>query len=124
MIVLKRKTDLTEFEETGLVFHCTLSPLVLESVFYKNAPFHDGALILHGMQCVAARCILPMTEHSNLSDQTGTRHRAAAGITERTDAIALVVSEQNGAISGFLTGKRELFNSTVAISEFLKLHWK
>ncbi|MFZ9452093.1 MAG: diadenylate cyclase [Bacteroidia bacterium] len=124
LIVLKRQTDLAEFEETGLVFQCTLSPLILETVFYKNAPFHDGALILHGMHCIAARCILPMTERTDLSEQTGTRHRAAAGITERTDAIALVVSEQNGDISAFLAGKRELFNSAVAISEFLKLHWK
>jgi uncharacterized protein (TIGR00159 family) len=124
LVVLKRKNDLTEFEETGLVFYCTLSPNILETVFYKNAPLHDGALIIHGTQCIAARCILPMSEQSGHSEKTGTRHRAAAGITEETDALALVVSEQTGDISGFMNGQRTLLENEHAVSDFLNKHWK
>jgi DNA integrity scanning protein DisA with diadenylate cyclase activity len=76
-----------------------LSKRLVESIFFKNSPLHDGAIIITGNKIKAARCILPVTENPDFPSHLGMRHRAAVGITEISDAAAIVVSEQTGAIS-------------------------
>ncbi|MGE4569211.1 MAG: diadenylate cyclase CdaA [Bacteroidales bacterium] len=105
LIVMTRESDLQAVVETGVVLNAeTTGPLLL-NIFFKNSPLHDGAVILRKGKIYAARCILPITEKQNLPAHFGTRHRAAVGITEQTDAIALVVSEETGKISLAVQGK-------------------
>ncbi len=99
IIVLARKSDLKLFEATGDMMDAEISKRLLESVFFKNSPLHDGAVIVQGNKIKAARCILPVTESQEIPAHYGMRHRAALGITEQTDALAVVVSEENGAIA-------------------------
>jgi len=100
LIVLERETALGEYAETGVPLDAQVSVEVLLSIFFPNAPLHDGAVILRGDRVVAAGCVLPLGETvASLGHQMGTRHRAAIGITERTDAISVVVSEETGQIS-------------------------
>lgn len=99
LIIVARKSDLKFFIDTGEIIDSGLSARMLENIFYKNSPLHDGAVIIHDNRIVAARCILPVTEKENFPAHYGMRHRAAVGITENTDAIAITVSEQTGAVS-------------------------
>jgi DNA integrity scanning protein DisA with diadenylate cyclase activity len=78
---------------------------MLENIFYKNSPLHDGAVIIKDNRIVAARCVLPVTEKENFPAHYGMRHRAAVGITENTDALAITVSEQTGSISLTFAGE-------------------
>ncbi len=99
LIVLERDTGLGEYVDTGVEIDGLVSVDFLMSIFFPNSPFHDGATIIRGDRVVAAACLLPLTE-TLLSDQhMGTRHRAGVGITERTDAISIIVSEETGMIS-------------------------
>ncbi len=99
LIVVARKSDLKFFINTGELIDSGLSSRMLENIFYKNSPLHDGAVIIKDNRIVAARCILPVTEKADFPAHYGMRHRAAVGITENTDALAVSVSEQTGAIS-------------------------
>ncbi len=99
LIVIARKTDLNMFEGTGDLMEADVSKRLLESIFFKNSPLHDGAVIIADNKIKAARCVLPVTESMDVPAHYGMRHRAALGVTEQTDAIALVVSEENGAIA-------------------------
>lgn len=105
LLVLERKDPLGSFAGSGHVMNAELSRILLESIFFKNAPLHDGATLVSGGTIVAAGCILPLSESSDLPSQFGLRHRAAAGITERTDALALTVSEETGRIHLFQDGQ-------------------
>ena len=106
LIVLSQKSDLADIIENGITINADLSVSLLENIFFKNAPLHDGAVIIHNNRVVAAKCILPVT-HSNVPKSYGTRHRAAIGITETSDAIAITVSEETGGISVAFGGKIE-----------------
>jgi uncharacterized protein (TIGR00159 family) len=106
LIVLSQKSDLADIIENGITVNADLSVSLLENIFFKNAPLHDGAVIIHNNRVVAAKCILPVT-HSNVPKSYGTRHRAAIGITETSDAIAITVSEETGGISVAFGGKIE-----------------
>jgi diadenylate cyclase len=99
ILVLERNTGLRGVAETGTVLEATLSAELLETIFTPPSPLHDGAVIVRGNQIVAAGCILPLSQNPNWERSLGTRHRAAVGITEETDALALVVSEENHSIS-------------------------
>jgi diadenylate cyclase len=99
LIVLERNTGLGEYAETGTRLDALLSEQMLLNIFFPHAPLHDGAVIVQGERIVAAGCLLPLTENTHLGAHLGTRHRAAIGITERTDALCVVVSEENGQIS-------------------------
>ncbi len=99
LIIIARKSDLKFFINTGDLLDSALSCRMLENIFYKNSPLHDGAVIVVDNRIVAARCILPVSENDNFPAHYGMRHRAAVGITENTDAIAISVSEQTGAVS-------------------------
>lgn len=99
LIVLERKTGLQEYADTGVRIEGTVSLEFLLTLFFPNSPLHDGAVIVRGDRVVAAGCLLPLSEGSGHYQELGTRHRAAIGITEQTDALALVVSEETGVIS-------------------------
>lgn len=99
LIVLTRKQDLSEYADSGEQLDATVSARMIENIFFKNTPLHDGALIITDGRLRCAACILPITSSKTLPQQYGLRHRAALGITERTDALAIVVSEETGHIS-------------------------
>src|SRR6187455_943695 len=98
LIVLERETGLEEIAETGVMVHADLSQELLCTIFMPRAALHDGAVVVRGSQILAAAALLPLTEMT-LSERYGTRHRAALGITEDTDAVAVVVSEESGQMS-------------------------
>ncbi len=105
LIVIARKTDLKFYVNTGDIIDSGLSSRMLENIFYKNSPLHDGAVILKDNRILAARCVLPVTEKENFPAHYGMRHRAAVGITENTDALAISVSEQTGEVSLTFNGE-------------------
>ena len=99
IIILTKNNELKFYANTGDTIDAKVSVRMLESIFYKNSPLHDGAVIISDNVIVAARCVLPVTEHADFPAHLGMRHRAAVGITENSDAVAIVVSEQTGEIS-------------------------
>jgi diadenylate cyclase len=99
IIVIGRGTDLKFYASTGDLMDAEVSKRLIESIFFKNSPMHDGAIIISGNKIKAARCVLPVTENSDLPAHYGMRHRAALGISEQSDALAIVVSEETGNIS-------------------------
>ncbi len=106
LIVLAQESDLRDIIDGGIRLDAQLSQPLLENIFFKNAPLHDGAAVVMNNRIVAAKCILPVTQ-SNVPKSYGTRHRAAIGITETSDAIVVVVSEETGGISVAFGGKIE-----------------
>lgn len=105
LIIISKKSDLKFFVNTGELVDSALTNKMLENIFYKNSPLHDGAVIIKNNRIIAARCVLPVTEKENFPSHFGMRHRAAVGITETTDAIAITVSEQTGAVSLTVNGE-------------------
>ncbi len=99
LIVLERRTGLNDIIESGIKVDAFVTVQLLITTFFPNTPLHDGAVVLRGNRLMAASCLLPLSENPHLSRTLGTRHRAALGITEATDAIAVVVSEETGGIS-------------------------
>lgn len=99
LIILPKKSDLKFYINTGEIVDSALTDKMLENIFYKNSPMHDGAVIIRDNRIIAARCVLPVTEREDFPSNFGMRHRAAVGITETTDALAITVSEQTGAVS-------------------------
>ncbi len=99
LIVFERKTQLGEIINTGTVIDAQVSTAMVNNIFYPKSPLHDGAVVIRDGRIYAAACILPLTPNTELSSQLGTRHRAAIGMTENSDAIVLVVSEETGTIS-------------------------
>lgn len=98
LIVLERETGLQEVTDTGVPVNAALSVELLHSIFFKDSPLHDGAVVIRGEMIIAAGCTLPLSE-APLPAEYGMRHRAALGITERTDAVVLVSSEERGEVS-------------------------
>jgi diadenylate cyclase len=105
LIVIEKDTDLSFYAQTGDVIDSNITEAMLESIFYKNNPLHDGAVIIQDNKIHAARCVLPSTEKTEFPSNLGMRHRAAVGITEKSDAVAISVSEQTGSISLAHLGK-------------------
>lgn len=104
LIVFENKTQLGEIINTGTVIDAESSVSIINNVFFPKSPLHDGAMIIRGGRVYAAGCILPLTQRQDLSLNLGTRHRAAIGMTENSDAIVLVVSEETGIISLVVNG--------------------
>lgn len=104
IIVLARSSDLKFYESTGDLMDAEVSKRLLESIFFKNSPLHDGAVIIENNKIKAARCVLPVTENTDIPAHYGMRHRAAIGITEQSDAISVIVSEETGNISMAIDG--------------------
>ncbi|MBP3643274.1 MAG: diadenylate cyclase CdaA [Alistipes sp.] len=98
LIVIRQKDDLMFVIENGITLDANTSVSLLKNIFFKNAPLHDGAVIIEGNHIVAAKCILPVTQ-SDVPKDYGTRHRSAIGMSELTDAVVIVVSEETGSIS-------------------------
>ena len=105
LVVIARKSELTVYAETGDSLNAETSSRLIESIFNKESPLHDGALIINGDRIVAARCVLPISENLNLPPNYGLRHRAALGLSENTDALTIIVSEQTGKVSIAESGK-------------------
>ena len=99
LIVIARNTSLKAYAETGDIIDAKTSSRLLENIFFKNSPLHDGAMIIEKDRIHAARCILPVSESLNVPPNLGLRHRAALGVTENSDALAIIVSEETGNIS-------------------------
>jgi diadenylate cyclase len=98
LVVIERDTGLEDYIDTGVHIDAELSPELVEGIFFRNSPLHDNAVIVRHDRLIAANCLLPLSERP-VRGHPGTRHRAAVGITERSDAVAIVVSEENGDIS-------------------------
>jgi diadenylate cyclase len=98
LIAIERDIALKGFVESGVLLDAPLAPELLQSIFYPHAPLHDGGVILRGDRLVAARCVFPLAQRPDL-EGLGTRHRAAVGLSEETDAVVIVVSEEAGAVS-------------------------
>ncbi len=99
IIVIERETGLAEYTETGVAIDAVVSTALLLNTFIPNTPLHDGAVVIRRGRLAAAGCYLPLSAQADLEQELGTRHRAALGITEETDALAVVVSEETGSIS-------------------------
>ena len=99
LIVFEQRIGLKDIIETGTALNSSISSALLENIFEPNTPLHDGAVVIRGNQIMAAGCFLTLSEGKSISRELGTRHRAALGITETTDAITLIVSEETGIIS-------------------------
>lgn len=99
LIALERAIQLQEVVESGIVVDCEATPEMLETIFFPNNAIHDGGVIIRGDRIAYAACIFPLTQRQDLNKSLGTRHRAAIGLTEETDAVVVAVSEETGLIS-------------------------
>lgn len=105
LIVIERKTNVSEVLREGISLNSKISSELLQNIFMPRTPLHDGAIVIQGTQILAAKCILPLASEGDVPKNLGTRHRAAVGITEISDALVVVVSEETGIISIAETGK-------------------
>lgn len=119
LIIIAKENKLEQPISTGEKIEARISSQLLENIFYKNSPLHDGAVIINHNKIVAARCILPVSANPHIPVSLGLRHRSAVGITEQTDAIAIVVSEQTGAISYINAGQIQRNISPERLNELL-----
>ena len=122
LVVFEGKTQLGEIINTGTVIDAKTSVSMINNIFFPKSPLHDGAVIIRDGRVYAAGCILPLTQRDDISSQLGTRHRAAIGMTENSDAVVLVVSEETGIISIISNGQiTRNYNSISANHELCKL---
>jgi diadenylate cyclase len=121
LIVIEREIGLRTYIESGVAMDAKLSYDLLATIFRPSAPLHDGAVIIQKDRLAAAACFLPLSMNPVLSTQLGTRHRAGIGITEETDAIAVIVSEETGAISVAVGGRIERELSVEHLRELLSM---
>ena len=119
IIIIEREVSLTDFAETGTILNSDLSAEALETLFYEGAPLHDGAVIIAGEKIRAAACVLPLTRSKDLPSELGMRHRAGLGITEVSDAFAIMISEENGVISTARDGRITRFLDLKALEKAL-----
>lgn len=120
LMVFERATGLAERIETGVPIDGLVSSGLLQNIFVKDTPLHDGAVVIRGNRVVAACCLLPLTENRNLSQELGTRHRAAIGMSEQSDAMILVVSEETGTISIARNGELMRYLTVDDVKEILR----
>lgn len=120
LIVVSRSVGLKDYIDTGDPISAQFSQQLIETIFFKNTPLHDGAMIVDKHHILAAGCILPVSKNMSLPKSFGLRHRSAIGITEVTDAVSIVVSEETGGISVFEQGERKPIESASELFEFLK----
>lgn len=120
IIVLEQETGLNEFIATGVAIDSQISSGLIINIFIPNTPLHDGAMIIRKNRIAAAGCFLPLTDNQNLSKQLGTRHRAALGLTEISDSLVIIVSEETGVISFARDGKLSRYLDPKSLKEILK----
>ena len=105
LIILRKQNKLFEFVNTGVKLDAVISKNLIENIFFKNSPLHDGAMIIGNDRIIAAGCILPVSQKLDLPGRPGLRHRAGLGISEQSDAVAIIISEETGGISLAINGK-------------------
>jgi diadenylate cyclase len=120
LLVFEQETRLSDFAATGIKVDGLVSAEFLTNIFIPNSPLHDGAVIIRGNRVTAAGCILPLTDDPTLGKELGTRHRAALGISEQTDAIIVVVSEETGIISVAEGGRLSRYVEATRLRDFLR----
>ena len=115
LIIFERKIQLTDIMSTGTIINADATAELIKNIFFNKAPLHDGALILRNGRLASAGCVLPLTKSNNLSKDLGMRHRAGIGLSEKSDAVIIIVSEETGSISVAIEGmlKRHLSASTL-----------
>lgn len=118
LIAIERDVGLDNFVETGTKLHADVSRDLLNTIFWPGSPLHDGAVIVQEQKISAAGCLLPLTEKTELSRSLGTRHRAGIGLTEETDALVIIVSEETGTIS---TGFKGILNQGIDVKGLKKI---
>ena len=119
LIVIEQNILLTEYERTGINIDAVLSSQLLINIFEHNTPLHDGAVIVRGNRIVAATCYLPLSDNMELSKQLGTRHRAGVGISEVSDSVTIIVSEETGQISVAQGGRLKRNLDSALLKEIL-----
>ena len=124
LIVIAQQNELVQYIATGQAVDATISEVILETIFFKNSPLHDGAVIITGDQIRAARCILPVSNQATIPTFYGLRHRAGVGITEKSDAIAIIVSEERGDIAYCYEGSLHEDVSPSELANFLESLFK
>ena len=120
IIVLERNNSLEFLKDTGEATQIELTQGILEAIFFKNGPLHDGAILVKDNQIVATRVILPVTKKTDIPSRFGLRHRAAIGVSEKTDAVVLVLSEQTGKLSYFKDGALVPYKDVEALKKILE----
>ncbi|MSR66441.1 MAG: TIGR00159 family protein [Pedosphaera sp.] len=123
IIALERSIQIAPEVESGVAVDATLSTELIETLFFQNSPMHDGGVVLKGERITHAACIFPLTHRPNLSASLGTRHRAAIGLTEETDAIAIVVSEETGGIAFCEAGDMKKDIPLAELQQLLESRW-
>ena len=108
LIVVEKNLPLNEIIRSGDTIHADVNQRLIENIFFKNSPLHDGAMIIRHKQIIAAGCILPVSHDLNIPKELGLRHRAAMGVSQETDALAIIVSEETGGISAAYKGQFHL----------------
>lgn len=119
LMVIERTTGINDIAETGTMIDAQMSADLLMNIFYPKSPLHDGAVVIKNERIMAAGCLLPLSSNKYISKELGTRHRAAMGMTESSDALIVVVSEETGAISMALEGKLQRFLDTTTLKELM-----
>lgn len=116
LIIFERSVSLTHIISNGTIINSDVSAELLKNIFFKNAPLHDGAVIIRNMKIAAAGCVLPLTDRTNLNKELGTRHKAGIGMSEKSDAVVVIVSEETGAVSVAIDGmlKRHLTKESLS----------
>lgn len=119
LVVIQKEGDLTTYCQTGEIIDANIKARLIENIFFKNTPLHDGALIIVNNQIKAVGCILPISHKRDLPKELGLRHRAALGITEKTDAYVIIVSEETGRISCMRQGQMLLGVTKERLTQWL-----
>lgn len=124
LIVIQRGDALKEEIDSGDLINANISQRLIENIFFKNSPLHDGAIIISHHRLTAAGCILPVSHDPKIPKELGLRHRAAKGITEKTDSLAIVISEETGSISVVSEGKFRLHLDGQQLEQILMEEWQ
>ena len=119
LLVLERSTPLDDIADTGDIINANINQRLIENIFFKNSPLHDGAMIISKKRIKAAGCILPVSHNYDIPKELGLRHRAAMGISQECDAVAVVVSEETGCISVAIRGQFQLRLSAEKLESIL-----
>lgn len=120
LIVFARDQRLEEYFKTGTSIDAQVSDQLVRNIFFKNSPLHDGAMIIRDGRIAAAGCVLPLSNNENLAPELGTRHRAGVGMSEATDAVVVIVSEENGSISVAAGGMLKRFLKVETLDKLLR----
>lgn len=124
LIVIERTMTLSEIARTGQRIDAEISARLLENLFFKNSPLHDGALLISNNRIDAAGCILPVSHNEDIPAYLGLRHRSGMGVCEMSDALVIIVSEETGYITVAMDGKFTRHMSSDALEKLLREHWK